>query len=469
MNLFLSISILAAWVIGLAAHAAPTAPPAGPERVEFVSDGETLVGLLYRPAGLPPDANPPAVVVAPPWLNVKEQVATRWAQAMADRGVAALAFDYRYWGESGGKPREYESASAKVADIQAAVAFLRGRPDLDGARIGGLGICFGAGHMLLAAGRDGDIRSVATVAAWLHDKPSLAAVFGQAEVDRRYEAAREARAAFKADGRVEYVPAASRTDKTAGMYFPGEGFFYADPARGEIPQWTNRMAVMSWDEWLDLDGVAAAAEVGQPLLIVHSDGSALPDNARKALAAAKGPKDLFWTEGEHTQFYDSPAPVAKAAEAVAAHFRRTLGGGSSVRGSDTAAVVATVNSVGAFADQRRWRDLRAAFADEVDVDYSSLTGVPAARVKADDLIAGWEKGLSTFATTEHLIGGHEVTVTGDTAECRARFIATHTRGTPDTADRWTGGGRYRYTLTRVGGLWKVTGTVMTLEWEQGTR
>lgn len=324
-KVLLTFVTLAAVVFGGVAMSALSATPSiAPERVEFTSNGEKVVGLLYRPADLPADAKPPVVVIAPPWLNVKEQVATRWAEAMAQRGVAALAIDFRHWGESGGKVRELESASAKADDLDAAIAFLKSRKDTDPNRIGLLGICFGAGHAFTVAGRNNDVRSVATVAAWLNNRSALTKLFGQEWIDERTKAAAEARAKFDRTGEVLYVPAASNTDTNAGMCVPDPDFFYTNPKRGQVAGWTNRMAVMSWTEWLEFDGVAAASKVSQPLLMVHSDGCGLPDNARAALAAAKGPKDLFWSEGEHTQFYDSDPHVAKAADTVAAHFARTL-------------------------------------------------------------------------------------------------------------------------------------------------
>jgi fermentation-respiration switch protein FrsA (DUF1100 family) len=68
----------------------------------FQSGDETLVGNLFLPA----DARPAGVVVAVgPLTSVKEQAAGAYAQAMSERGYAALAFDYRCFGESGGQPR----------------------------------------------------------------------------------------------------------------------------------------------------------------------------------------------------------------------------------------------------------------------------------------------------------------------------------------------------------------------------
>ncbi|TIX70201.1 MAG: alpha/beta hydrolase, partial [Mesorhizobium sp.] len=111
----------------------------------------------------------PALVVTGAWMTIKEQMPARYAREMADRGFAALTFDFRGWGESGGARRQYEDPSAKIADIEAAVAYLANRPETDKDRIGGLGICASSGYMVTAAAKDAAIKSVALVAPWLHD------------------------------------------------------------------------------------------------------------------------------------------------------------------------------------------------------------------------------------------------------------------------------------------------------------
>ena len=71
-------------------------------RLTFESGGETLVGDLY----LPRDEPAGVVVAVGPLTSVKEQASGAYARAMAERGYAGLAFDYRYFGESGGTPRQ---------------------------------------------------------------------------------------------------------------------------------------------------------------------------------------------------------------------------------------------------------------------------------------------------------------------------------------------------------------------------
>jgi fermentation-respiration switch protein FrsA (DUF1100 family) len=299
----------------------PTLKP-GINRVTFQSEGETLVGNLYLPATYQTRDRLPTIVVTGAWTTVKEQMPAVYAQRLVDRGFATFAFDFRYWGESGGTPRQYESPAAKVQDIKNAAAFLKSLPVVDANQIGGLGICASAGYMAKAVAEDANFKSFATVAAWLHDPESLQALFGKETVQRRMAIGKAARQAFDRTGKVEYVPAYAQTDFNAAM--SGDVSYYGSKERGVIPQWTNRFAVMSWHEWQDFNGVAIASSIKAPTLIVHSDGSALPDNARKFYSQLGGQKQLVWTDGQHLDFYDRDPQVSTAVAAVATHFQKTL-------------------------------------------------------------------------------------------------------------------------------------------------
>lgn len=317
----------------LTTAAPPDVAPAfvpGENRVTFVSEGDTLVGRLYLPATYRDGDRLPVVVVTGPWTTVKEQVSARYARKLARAGLAAMTFDFRGFGESGGGPRAWESAARKVADLRRAAEYAGALPvaarDAAGPKVGGLAVCFGAGFMARSIAEGAPYRSFATVAAWLHDPRSLEQTFGAAEVARRYRVGRAAAAEYARTGRVEYVPAASTTDKTAAMY---QVDFYSSADRGLIPQYDNRYAVMGWPEWLGLDGLALAPAVRVPTTVVHSDGSALPANARtfyQDLATPAADKHLVWLTGQHTDFYDREPQVTQAAAAVAQHFARTLGG-----------------------------------------------------------------------------------------------------------------------------------------------
>lgn len=72
------------------------------EKVRFSSAGETLVGDLHMPQS---KTRAPAVAIIGPMTYQKEQAPTQYARRLAQQGYAALAYDSRYRGESGGEPR----------------------------------------------------------------------------------------------------------------------------------------------------------------------------------------------------------------------------------------------------------------------------------------------------------------------------------------------------------------------------
>jgi uncharacterized protein len=103
--------------------------------------------------------------------------------------------------------------------------------------------------------------------------------------------------------------------------------YYADPARGAHPRWRNEMAVLSWAHWLGFDGLAAAAAVRAPALFVHSAEAVFPDNVRAVADRVGGPVETVWGEGGQTDWYDRPAQVATAVDAVDSVLRERAGAG----------------------------------------------------------------------------------------------------------------------------------------------
>lgn len=296
---------------------------AGVNQVTFQSEGMQLVGNLYLPSNYKAGDKLPAIVVTGAWITVKEQMAGLYAKKLAEHGFATLAFDFRYYGESGGEPRQYESPKAKIQDIRNAITYLQSLPMVDQSRIGGLGICFGAGYMASVAAQDSRLKSFATVAAWLHDPKSLKQLFGERVIQQRMQAGLAARKQYAKTGKVEIVPAfTTQSNPLAAM--TGQPIYYGNPQRGSIREWKNQFALMSWVEWLQFDAVALAPKVKTPALFVHSDQSALPNNVKKFYNNMNAPKQLVWTEGQHLDFYDREPYVNTAVKAVNTHFHNTL-------------------------------------------------------------------------------------------------------------------------------------------------
>jgi fermentation-respiration switch protein FrsA (DUF1100 family) len=291
--------------------------------VAFAVHGETLRGTLYLPGGYQEGQKLPGVVVTGAWMTVKEQMPAVYANEMAKAGYAALIFDFRGWGESDGKRRQLENPRSKIADIGTAIDYFATRPEIDPARISGLGICASSGYMVAAATASSRLKSVALVAPWLHDAEIVEATYGGKDgVAKLIAAGREAEVKYRTTGTQAFLPAASLTDKTAIMFGVP---YYTEANRGLIPAWRNQADPAFWEGWLSFDAIQYAPRLTQPLLIVHSEAAAIPQGAHRFFGKVKGQKSELWLHDvTQLDFYDRPEPVAKAVTAVTQHFAKTL-------------------------------------------------------------------------------------------------------------------------------------------------
>ncbi len=148
--------------------------------------GIELVGDLYLPENAKGRLS--AVAIAGPFGAVKEQSAGLYANELASRGFAALAFDPSFIGESGGDVRNVASPDIKTEDFSAAVDFLSVQENIDPEKIGILGICGFGGMAINAAAMDTRIK--ATVASTMYDMTrvnSKGYFDADDSVDKRYE------------------------------------------------------------------------------------------------------------------------------------------------------------------------------------------------------------------------------------------------------------------------------------------
>ncbi|MGL5077993.1 MAG: alpha/beta hydrolase, partial [Waterburya sp.] len=293
------------------------------KKVNFTSNNQNLVGNLYLPDDYQEETKLPGVVVTGAWTTVKEQMPATYAEALADRGYAVLAFDFRNWGESGGKERQLENPANKTQDIIAAANYLTTRPEVDSDRIAGLGICASAGYMADAAVQSEDIKAIALVAPWLHNREIVNEVYGGAEsVQNLIDTSRKAQAKYEATGELSLVPAASNTDKNAVMY---QAPYYTERDRGMIPEYVNEFNLASWEGWLTFDAIKIADNLTKPVQIVHSEAAAIPQGAKEFYSRLSGEKKELWLENiTQFDFYDSPQVVTTASDAVAKYFQQIL-------------------------------------------------------------------------------------------------------------------------------------------------
>ncbi len=284
--------------------------------VGFESEGIEIVGNLFIPDGRGPW---PAVVLQGPLTSVKEQVTGNYAAALAERGFVALSFDHRFFGQSGGEPRQYESPAKKCEDVRNALTFLAAQAEVEAAKLEAVGVCAGGGYMAETVATDERIKAFAAVAGFFHDVEQQRKWMGDG-FDAAIAQANAARERWERDGETESIPAVGKDGPVAMPL--AEAFEYYGTERGAVPNYVNRFAVLSRADTLPYDAQHHAAAIRVPTLIIHSDNALAPMLARKFYEGLAGPKTLAWTESKgQIDFYDDPAMIGRAADRIAEHFR----------------------------------------------------------------------------------------------------------------------------------------------------
>jgi len=123
-------------------------------------NGKHLFGW-FIPAG----ERAPALVVMHGWGG-NAGMMLPLAAPLHKRGYALLLVDARCHGQS--DDDSFASLPRFAEDIDAALAWLAGQPEVDAARLGVIGHSVGAGAALLAASRRRDLRAVVSLAAFAH-------------------------------------------------------------------------------------------------------------------------------------------------------------------------------------------------------------------------------------------------------------------------------------------------------------
>jgi hypothetical protein len=128
---------------------------------------------------------------------------------------------------------------------------------------------------------------------------------------------------------VDFVPAYSEVDQSAVNYGPpGSYDYYLNEARGNVPEYRNESALMGLEEFLAFDPVSKASAITTLTMVVHSDGCAFPNEAKKLYSELQGEKELVWADGTHYDYYDSQVQIDNAVANVTRVLPRPPGRGT---------------------------------------------------------------------------------------------------------------------------------------------
>jgi uncharacterized protein len=282
------------------------------EDLTFDAGGDTCAAWLYSAAGA--ETAVPVVVMAHGLSGTRRDSLGPFAERFAAAGIAALLFDHRGFGESGGEPDLFHPRR-QLDDWRAAIACARSLPGLDPERVATFGSSMGGGNALAAAA----------------DDPRVAAAVSQVPfIDILRQAHRSPPAvtakALLAAVRGRHLPAVGQPDEAALINAPGgEAGWRHVVAIGEDSRWRNRVS----SRWLlgrPYRPVHLAAKLHCPWLVCvgESDRVAKPGPAIAAARRAPFGELRTYPGVDHFDIYDGPEHEAVVADEVAFLSRHLL-------------------------------------------------------------------------------------------------------------------------------------------------
>lgn len=284
------------------------------EDVSFPSAGDQCAAWLYRT-----DAeNAPIVVMAHGLSGTRRDRLGAFAERFSAGGIAALVFDHRGFGDSGGEPDRFDPRR-QLVDWRAAIAFARTLPGVDPERVATFGSSMGGGNALAAAA--GDRR----VAAAISQVPFLDIL--------RQPHRPMLRAATRALGAAlgdRHLPAVGQPHEAAFINAPGaEDGWRRVVAIGEDSRWRNRVSAR-WLLGRPFRPVRHARRLHCPWLVCVGEADRVARPSVAIAAARRAPLGELRTYSgvDHFDIYDGPVHEAVVADQLQFLRRHLLGTGA---------------------------------------------------------------------------------------------------------------------------------------------
>jgi uncharacterized protein len=177
-------------------------------------DGTTLRGNYYKP----PQPNAPAVILTAGLTFLKEHFIDDFAKHFQAAGFAALIYDHRGWGQSGGTPRHETDFFQQADDYSDAITYIQTlAPEVDPKRI----CVWGAGHaggvVMPVAAFDSRVKAVVAMVPFISGEAD-AQNFPSGYLELALEERAKICGPDTAESKQLYVPAFTLPESEAGEF-----------------------------------------------------------------------------------------------------------------------------------------------------------------------------------------------------------------------------------------------------------
>lgn len=270
--------------------------------LSFASGADSCAAWLYPATG--GGSKAPVIVMAHGLSGTRRDRLGAFAERFAGAGFAALVFDHRGFGDSGGELDLFEPRR-QLEDWRAAIAFARSLPDADAGRVATFGSSMGGGNALAAAAAD------PRIAAAISQVPFLDIV-RQAHRSSPRVTARMLRTAARGG----YLPAVGQPHEAALINAPGgEEGWRRVVAIGEDSRWRNRVS----SRWLlgsPYRPARHASKLHCPWLVCVGEADRVAKPGPAIASARRAPKGELRTYPgvDHFDIYDGPVHEALVAD-----------------------------------------------------------------------------------------------------------------------------------------------------------
>ena len=296
----------AAWLyipVGDAAEAAR------PESSTPAADGAVPLGLPSQKGavessnGSATTQRPPVVVMAHGFSGTRDVRLDSYAEVFVAAGLACFVFDYRYFGDSEGQPRQLLDWRLQLQDWQAALRHVRGLGEVDSSRIALWGTSFGGGHALVTAAHDQAVKAVVAQVPHVDGMASVQSLGSPGFLLRIMAAAVRDVVQSALGGNPYYIPAVSPPGEVGCLttHDSYSGFLELVPPGST---WRNEVAARILLKVAMYRPTVHAAKIRCPALVVAARHDSLIPFAAVEQLAAKVPRaSLYPVDAKHFEVY----------------------------------------------------------------------------------------------------------------------------------------------------------------------
>ncbi|QSZ30468.1 hypothetical protein DSL72_000022 [Monilinia vaccinii-corymbosi] len=283
--------------------------------IEFKThDNVTLRGWLYTPDSVKDDQKLPLIIMSAGWASLKEMSLDQSAEAFVTKlPIAALVYDHRGWGSSDtapGQPKHEIIPSIQMSDMQDAITYAQGLPNIDASKVALWGSSFSGGHVLQVTANDKRVKAVISQAPMVSGfqtllrliRPDLIpGIIGMFAGDRLSRAAGNAPAMVPVSDANPLVPSSLPSAEAYTFFTEWESKLEG--------KWKNEVTVRSLEASLGYDPslfIERIAPVPLLMVVAREDVTTPVDLSLAAYQKAREPKQLVLLPGGHFEIYSGP-------------------------------------------------------------------------------------------------------------------------------------------------------------------